>query len=68
MASDEPMLLQLHKDFDEHCAAADDEDEDNDRARVKENFKKLAEQREQERKPINGVFYDVRIKTHYFGG
>lgn len=21
-----------------------------------------------ERKAINGVFYDVRIKTHYFGG
>jgi hypothetical protein len=23
---------------------------------------------EAERKPINGIFYDVRIKTHYFGG
>jgi hypothetical protein len=31
-------------------------------------FKDLAEQEQIERKPINGDFYDVRIKTHYFGG
>jgi signal transduction histidine kinase len=69
MATDEPMLLQLHNNFDDHCAAADDEDElTSAQARVKENFKKLAEQREAERKPINGIFYDVRIKTHFFGG
>jgi len=54
------------------CATVDsDEDKQKDdleNLKTKKMFMEIAEQEQIERKPINGDFYDVRIKTHYFGG
>ena len=72
MATDEAMLLQMQKTNINKCAVADSDDDqqkdDLGNPKIKQMFKDLAEQEQIERKPINGDFYDVRIKTHYFGG
>lgn len=68
LATDDAMLLHMHQGLASPC---DVEDENAEEAAAKAEEKK----KEEENKPVeqgqssqfNGVYYDVRIKTHYFG-
>lgn len=51
MATDEAMLLHMHQGLASPC----DEPDENEK------------QEQQPDEKFNGVYYDVRIKTHYFG-
>jgi signal transduction histidine kinase len=66
MAADEAVMLQLCFDKVEDC-------EDNERRLLSDlesarKPKEPADKKELERNPIDGVYYDVRIRTHFFGG
>jgi hypothetical protein len=77
LATDEGMLLQMFQTFDpKKCAEEELKAQELSRGNARITIEEIKVEEkpapamfnEAERKPINGVFYDVRIKTHYFGG
>ena len=59
LATDEAMLLHMHQGLASPC---DQEVDDEGNLIVKQG-----EDKQEEDPDFNGVYYDVRIKTHYFG-
>lgn len=61
LATDDAFLLHMHQGVFSPC---EEDDEDNEDGIAPEKMKSLDDKMDES---FNGVYYDVRIKTHYFG-